>query len=209
MRILTIITLLTILSACHIKSEIDKAHEIVEKGLSQTKEPIAPNHKALTNTDSLVHALLTKIKESHPDNIYDMSLNAVSVCKRIEQQTDGIINAIQTAHTLDEQGELNDRRNAKYVNEIMIKQDVGRSLHKTLKQSSQILSIAARSLDADPKYVVQISTGQQDIPPNTSWWEYNFMDMPGQAALPILRKLNKDAHETKIRFLKHVSEMNR
>ena len=210
MRTLKLLAFLTLISACQIKSEIDRAHEIVNKGLKEVElEEARTSQIKPTNKDSLVNDLLQRIKNSQTDNIYNMSINALKVCKKIEMKTDSLTRQIVNAHTTDENGQINDRHNHNHVNRIMIQQNEGQELHKMLKQASTILTIAARSLKLDHRHVVQITTGNQDIPSNSSWWEYNFSEMPGLAALPILRKINNDAYKTKIRFLEGVAQMNR
>lgn len=200
MRPIILLTFLTLFSASQINSEIDPIYEIVGEGVKEI-EPI--------NNDSLVHALFQKIKTTQTQNIYDMSLNALMVCQQIEMKTDSLANQIELTHTTDPNGQLNDKHNHEHVSRIMIEQNQGHELYEMLEQGSRILSIAARSLEMDHIYVVQVTTGDQEIPPNSSWWEHNFSERPGLAALPILRKINHDAYTTKIRFLNHISAMNR
>ena len=76
MRTLKLLAFLTLISACQIKSEIDRAHEIVNKGLKEVElEEARTSQIKPTNKDSLVNDLLQRIKNSQTDNIYNMSIN--------------------------------------------------------------------------------------------------------------------------------------
>ena len=112
MRPITLLTFLTLTSASQLNSEIDPIYEIVSEGVKEIEhEQNLSTHIAHIHNDSLVHALLQKIKTTQTQNIYDMSLNALMVCKQIEMKTDSLANQIELAHTTDPNGQLNDKHN--------------------------------------------------------------------------------------------------
>jgi len=210
MRTLLLLAILTFLTSSQMKSEINHRYEILVEALKEfesNQEPLV--YADVVSSDSLVHALLLRIKETQTETIYDMSQDILMITKKIELRTDSLITALEDAHGVDNNGDLIDKRNTQHLYSILIEKGQGEKLFEMLRSSSRILSIAAQSLGLDHESVVHISVGKQDVPENTTWWMYNFEDKPAQTVIPILRKFNNDARTTKVEFLNQIAEMKR
>ena len=197
-------------SKSQVKSEIDRAFEVVDEALNKVQsEEYQEYYEKLENSDRSEKDLLEQINSSGDAIAINASRETVSKTYQIEKKIDSIIKELENAYTLDDQGNFNNKKDKTRINRIMIDENKGRQLEEIINTNSAQLKVLEKELLLTKSESLAKLQSNLGSPENESWAEYNFLDMPVVAVIPILNKIRNDATMSRIELLESINKIKR
>jgi len=191
-----------------VKSEIDRAFEIVDQGIEKTNSDEYKEYlKNLSNSRNKEKTLLEQINISEYQIAIDASKLTIKYTYQIDNKINTIINELENAYTLDKNGNFNNRKDKSRINRIMIEDKKGKQLEDIIRKYSEKLKQLENSLKLKESNSLITIIKNIESPNNKSWAEYNFLDMPVNAAVPILKKIGNDVTLTRIEILESINKL--
>lgn len=206
---LFLLLLLGIFASCdtgqQIKSEIDKAHEVLDKGLEKAQsDEYEEYHKKLDSSVIKQESILNYLRTSGDEDAIILSNQVIQLTTEIEAKIDSIRMKLEKTYTLDENAEFNNKRDLSGVKKIMIDDENGKQLRMLLERNSKKLreEFSTRKFDlGDLELEIEEAL---KTPKKETWEEFNFKQMPVVAVTPLLRKYKNDAIVTRLDLLAYL-----
>jgi len=194
-------------SRSQVKSEIERAFELVNEGLIELESKEYQEYREkLNNSDKIEKRLLDTINSSGDEIAINASKSIIAKTYQIERKINLIVGQIEDAYTLDAEGNLNNMKDKTRIDRIMIQENRAEQLGKIILANTTELILLEKELKlSDSEYLKKLRS-TLNTPKNESWAHYYFHGMPGGAVLPILNKIRSDAKMARIELLESINE---
>lgn len=204
-----ILSSLLIVTSCNsqVGQEIKKTKEIVEQIEKDLKtEESRLEQASITNHSQIEETLLKQISSSENSALIKDADFIISICDSLISDLEISRILVEEAHGLTSEGELKNKMETVFVNDIFIKQKKGIYLKNQIEHSSEKL------LEISSKHKLEIT--KENIPiklnlfmekNNQTWENYNFNQMPAMGVMPMLGKFQKDIILTKLMMLEKMA----
>lgn len=188
-------------------SDFATAHKMVKDGMENADSPEAKNiYNRLENEKKMTGQLVMKIDQSNSNEIIKSKNVLLSNFDSLFSRIDKIIHTVEHNHGKDNNGEILNKRETKYVNKILLEHKMASELRLNIQET----------IDKSMKIIIenQLKITKEELPlklnlfmeaDGKSWEEYSFKDMPYSAIMPIFTKYKNDVILTKLLLLEELA----
>ena len=210
MKILKYILVLTVLIVTSCKSqvekEIEKAHEIVEQAIQETSTKDWKDEQ--THFDNVVvieNDLNIKINHSKDKMLIAGKDSVIAICNLLLSELKTSKTVLEEKHGLDTYGELNNKMETEYVNEIFLEQKRGQKIKVQIQHTISKLEEISNNLKLGiTKEEIPLKLNLSMEKKGNSWENHIFKDMPAFGVMPIFQKYERDIVLTKLIILEKI-----
>lgn len=188
-------------------SDIATAHKMVKDGMEYVNSPEAKNNfNRIENEKKMTGQLVMKIDQSNSNEIIKSKNVLLSNFDSLFSRIDKIIHTVEHNHGKDNNGEILNKRETKFVNQILLEHKMASELRLNIQET----------IDKSMKIIIenQLKITKEELPlklnlfmeaDGKSWEEYTFKDMPYSAIMPIFTKYKNDVILTKLLLLEELA----
>jgi len=214
MKQIILLLLTSITLSCNsqngIKKEINETHDLVEEGLKAIQTEEFHNKKERLKNYVSIHASVLKSIMAKEDEILTNASSEISEkMSQILNEIELTVRKIETAHGLDENGQIKNKGETKLINKILLIDGEAKELRrKILRNINTIKSILNQNNLKVDETKITLTNSLKVKEKSESWEEYYFKNMPAGAVMPIFNHLQNEAKITNLNILEEISNMN-
>jgi len=207
-RIIVLVIVLSFECCGPPKSEISNATKTVEDAKRYMNSDEAKNiSDRIANEKVLSDQLAIIIDESQSALLIHSKNEIIEISTNLINLTEEIIVTIEETHGKDQNGEILNKSESKYVNQVMLDKKMATQLklaiNKNIESSMKIFSENQINITKEELPLsLNLFMETNDI----TWEEYIFQNMPFGAVMPVLLKYKNDVQLNKLFVLEELSK---